>query len=176
MKNLLLFTIIITTGLLSSCSDSRREGCTDPLALNYESFADYDDRSCVFEADLVFYYDNQTANELNLLGFDRLDYYIEESPGIFSWIGSEYPNPILGFIAAGAPNCYEDTYVTYPALWHTNNIEPYRYQVYGVHINVVAGVIFETETKIDEYLINLPASSCTAFPVRFLTMRGNLES
>ena len=66
MRNLLILTGIIAIGFLSSCSsDSRKEGCTDPIATNYQSFADYDNGSCFYNADIVFWYDAITANEDN---------------------------------------------------------------------------------------------------------------
>ena len=47
MKNIFLFLSIIL--ILNSCGvDSRSEGCTDPAATNYDSFADYDDGSCLY--------------------------------------------------------------------------------------------------------------------------------
>ena len=46
MKKILLLSALAI--LLNSCSDSRSEGCTDPGALNYESYADYEDGSCTY--------------------------------------------------------------------------------------------------------------------------------
>ena len=46
MKKILLFSVLSI--FLNSCSDSRHEGCTDPGALNYESYADYDDGTCIY--------------------------------------------------------------------------------------------------------------------------------
>ena len=46
MKKILLFSVLAI--FFNSCSDSRSEGCTDPGALNYESYADYDDGTCIY--------------------------------------------------------------------------------------------------------------------------------
>ena len=46
IKKLLLFSAIVI--FLSSCRDSRSRGCIDPTAINFESFADYDDGSCIY--------------------------------------------------------------------------------------------------------------------------------
>ena len=139
MKKILLFSILAI--FLNSCSDSRSRGCTDPAAINFESWADYDDGSCVFEADVVFFYDVITANELNAVEFDRLDFYIEGAPGTYEFVGSEYPT----FIYGGTPNCYEETYVTTPITWSGSYSADINYMVYGIH---EVGIL-ELETESD---------------------------
>ena len=168
MKNILLLLSISI--FISSCSsDSRSEGCTDPYAINYESFSDYDDGSCNYTADVVFFYDAITANELNIVGFDRLDYYIEETPGTFISIGEE--SPIPAFIYAGTPNCYEQTYVTTAIVWYNVDNTIINYQVYGITYVNILGLITEVETLVDEYSFNLYANECAAVPIRFLTKK-----
>ena len=169
MKKILLFSAL--TIFFSSCSDNRNRGCTDPTSINFESWADYDDGSCLFEADIVFFYDNITANELNfysdlLLGaIDRLDYYIEETPGTFIHIGSEYPTPL--YMYAGVPNCYEATYITETIQWYNHNNTVINYIVYGIH---EVGLL-EFETIVDEYSFTLYTNECAAVPIRFLTKK-----
>jgi hypothetical protein len=167
MKKKLIFISIIA--LFGSCSDSRNNGCTDPYAVNFESFADYEDGSCVYTADVVFFYDAIAANELNaytdlLWGpIDRLDYYIEDSPGTYVFVGSEYPSP--AFVYTGVPNCYESTYITTPIEWSNLDNTNINYIVYGVH----EALLGELETIVDEYSFNLYANECAAVPIRFLT-------
>ena len=167
MKKILLFSILAI--FLNSCSDSRSTGCTDPYAYNYESFADYDDGNCIYTADVVFFYDAITANELNIVGFDRLDYYIEETPGTFINIGNEYPAP--SFIYAGIPNCYEQTYVTEAIEWYSAGNTIINYLVYGITYVNILGLITEVETLVDEYSFDLYANECAAVPIRFLTKK-----
>ncbi|MBG65768.1 MAG: hypothetical protein CMP73_03820 [Flavobacteriales bacterium] len=167
MKNLIIPVFLL---FFISCSDSRSGGCIDVAAVNYENWADFDDGSCNYIADVVFFYDAITANELNLLGYDRLDYYIEETPGTFIFIDSEYPSN-NGFIAAGIPNCYEDTYVTTPITWFDNGLTTINYQVYGVNITSLLGIPIETETLVDEYSFDLLANECAAAQIRFLSKR-----
>ena len=162
MKKILLLSTLAL--FLNSCSDSRSEGCTDSYAVNYESFADYDDGSCDYIADVVFFYDAITANELNAAEFDRLDSYIEFSPGTYTFIGSEDPT----FIAAGIPQCYESTYVTTDITWSGSYNANINYMVYGIHD---IGILGELETEVDLYSFNLGANECAAVPIRFITKK-----
>tara|TARA_X000000368_G_scaffold414970_1_gene405830 strand:- start:88 stop:588 length:501 start_codon:yes stop_codon:yes gene_type:complete len=165
MKKLLLLSSLAI--FFNSCSDSRYEGCTDPQAINYKSFADYDDGSCDYIADVVFFYDAITANELNswtdiIYGdIDRLDYYIEEQ-----FVGSEYPGG-NGFVYAGIPNCYEATYVTEELLWGNNNNTLVNYRVEGIHIALLANLI----TIIDEDSFVLGANQCAAVQAYFISKK-----
>ena len=92
MKKLICISIFSAL-IFSACENSKTGGCIDPLAINYERWADFDDGSCTYEADVVFFYDAITANELNVIGFDRLDFYIEEEPGTFILVGNEASAP-----------------------------------------------------------------------------------
>ena len=47
MKKLLLFLLVSI--VFFSCSEIQTGGCTDILAYNYESFADFDDGTCIYE-------------------------------------------------------------------------------------------------------------------------------
>ena len=46
MKKILLLSALAI--LFNSCSEIETPGCIDPAAYNYESFADYDDGSCLY--------------------------------------------------------------------------------------------------------------------------------
>ena len=165
MNKLVLITSIVTLSL-ASCMERANiiDGCTDPAAINYDNNINYDDGSCTFQADVVFFYDIITANELNAAEFDRLDFYIEGNPGSYEWVGSESPN----FIYGGIPNCYEATYVTTPITWSGSYSADINYMVYGIHD---IGILGELETEVDLYSFNLGANECAAVPIRFLSKK-----
>ena len=167
MKNIILLSFLAV--FLNSCSDSRSVGCIDPYAGNYEPYADYDNGSCIYTSDVVFFYDAQTASELNFLAFDRLDYYIEETAGIFINIG--YELPMQSFISAGTPNCFEQTYVTSPIEWYSANNTIINYLVYGITYVNILGLITEVETLVVEYSFDLYANECAAVPIRYITKK-----
>ncbi len=60
----------------SSC---QKEGCTDKPAANYDQKAKTDDGTCVYEADLVFWFDSDTKTILTSSGVTSLHYYLDET-------------------------------------------------------------------------------------------------
>ena len=152
MKYLLL--LIVTVSLLSSCGDSRRNGCTDPYAINYESFADYDDGSCLYVVGctdpVADNYDFDAVLEpLNSCTYSaNLVYYLDYSASqyMLNWGISEYTfydsyNDYIGFITndfywTNPPNCIPQTdgsTLTATLYWdgnYDNNLGAFSWQAY----------------------------------------------
>ena len=76
-KILLILTISILT--LESCMERTViiDGCTDPVAINYNFNSDYDNGSCIYISDIVFYEDVAAAIYFDILGVKWLDLSID---------------------------------------------------------------------------------------------------
>ncbi len=109
--------------LFYSCSD-RTGGCTDPIAENYESFADFDDGSCLYIAGctdpLALNYDpDATLEEINECLYScEIVWYLTKSASDFMLLNGvdsydfylKYENNSFGFIEnnfwfTSAPDC-----------------------------------------------------------------------
>ncbi len=55
----------------------KNEGCTDSDAENYIQKAKTDDGTCVYEANLVFWFDNNTKTIMTSSGVTSLHYYLD---------------------------------------------------------------------------------------------------
>ncbi|HJN63398.1 MAG TPA: hypothetical protein QGG91_01645 [Flavobacteriales bacterium] len=92
-----IFVTILTALIFSACKETETGGCIDASAINYESWADYDDGSCLYqcddpyatnynvttnypiceyEADVVFYLDVPAAVYFTNEGIPFLDVYV----------------------------------------------------------------------------------------------------
>ena len=127
----LIYVTILSALTFSACEKSKTGGCIDPAAYNYESFADYDDGSCLYECndpyatnylvttnypvckyegDVVFYLDGVAAQEFTNAGITFLDVYVGND-----WAGSMLTNVgFNGTVLCTDPDP-EPVYFTY--LW-----------------------------------------------------------
>ena len=141
MKRINLIVLACIAIVFSSCDSSIR-GCTDTFAINYDNYADYDDGSCVFEVDVVFALDANSAAYLNADEFaTEVAYYIDGD-----YIGSDIWNSNIGFPFAipgiSEPNCYETGYVSFTYSWSGSNNTTFFYQA------IPNGGIFEWEDNV----------------------------
>lgn len=76
MKNIFTLSLAVVTAL-ASFTGCKKEGCNDPDATNYDVDADKDDGSCIFEGSVVFWYNAATADFMQSLGVDELNFYVD---------------------------------------------------------------------------------------------------
>ena len=158
MKNILLLLSISI--FISSCSsDSRSEGCTDPYAINYQSYADYDDGSCIYEVDVVFALDGNASAYLNADDdATEVAYYIDNDTypvGVDTW------NSITGFPFAiptiNPPACYQMGYTSFTYSWTGSKSTTFYYEA------IPNGGIFEFVGNMVIYNSDL----CIYIPIEF---------
>ena len=150
MKKILILSTVIL--FFNSCSDSRSEGCTDPGALNYESYADYEDGSCTYGCTdlLADNYNPYAIDEsLNICEYStNLVYYLDYSASqyMLNWGISYYEfydsyNDNIGYISndyfwTSPPNCIpqaDGSTLTATLFWvgnYNNNLGTFSWQAY----------------------------------------------
>lgn len=70
-----LFLVALTlVGALFSC---KKEGCTEPFAVNYSDDAEKDDGSCVFEGRVMVWFNSVTATDLVNASIPNVDIVID---------------------------------------------------------------------------------------------------
>lgn len=99
MKKALLAILLV--GSLISC---KKEGCTDPVAVNYSDEAKKDDNSCDYETKVKFWFDQSTAEFLQGDGAEILYYYVNDE-----LIGSNAANVYFD----SAPTCSQGGVITH---------------------------------------------------------------
>lgn len=62
--------------VLAGC---KKEGCTNPDAVNYSEDAGKDDGTCTFEGSAVFWYGQNTSTQLSNDGAITLTYYVNDN-------------------------------------------------------------------------------------------------
>ena len=140
-----IISFVIITTLLSSCgSDIQIRGCTDPIAENYESSADYDNGSCIYEVDIVFALDANSAAYLNEDDYaTEVAYYIDND---ITAIGVDYWNPGTGFPFAipgvNEPFCYQPGYTSFSYSWIGSDNTIFSYEA------IPDGGIFQWEGDV----------------------------
>ena len=102
-----------------SCRHESEIGCKDPAAVNYNSEAEVEDNSCIFEGDVVFYYTEDVSVFYQADGADTIFFYLNQE--------------LIGFVPSTvfwneAPNCFDVGSVgaTYNLGSNTSGLIPYR--------------------------------------------------
>ncbi|WP_107039293.1 hypothetical protein [Brumimicrobium mesophilum] len=115
---LLSLGLLLSGGILfSSC---KKEGCTNPVAENYDAKAKTSDKSCTYSVDVVFWFDEVTSQALMGSGIDKLKFYLNEEN-----IGTSNTD----IFWEEAPKCDEGGSIRFTKTLEKASFEPFYYYV-----------------------------------------------
>ena len=117
MKKILLFSFVAI--LFNSC-DIESGGCIDYNAVNYESYADFDDGSCLYTSDVVFYEDVAAAVYFNMQGVEWLDLSVNGQ-----YIGTLDATLGLTYV----PDCLEPDAITFSVDWEDMSSSSFNWTI-----------------------------------------------
>lgn len=117
IKFLSLGLLIIGTTIFTSCG---KKGCTDPDAENYCENCKKEDNTCTFKGQIVFWYNQATADSLLNDGATALTYYVD---------GAVAGSSAASVYWTGAPNCDQSGSVTVSKDLGTVKNKSYSYSV-----------------------------------------------
>jgi hypothetical protein len=148
--NSIFFCIILLTGLFLSDSCKKNDkirGCTDKDSQNYNPSAQQDDGSCLYEGQVVFWYDQTASAGLVADGATALTFYLNTQV-----IGSSATTVYW----ATAPDCGQDGSITV-----TEDLGKVKTHAYALSVQDQTGHEYWTST------VNVDANTCLQFQLQW---------
>ena len=124
----LFFVLTVSVALFQLSSCAKKEGCTDLSAKNYNSEAEEDDGSCNYEASIVLWMTQTTAQNFDNAGITSLTYRLD---GVI--VGSSGTN----VYSNSAPECGANGFVTINKNLGSEKTGVYAYTVTDNNGNTV---------------------------------------
>ncbi len=115
----IVMLLAVTATTFNSCKKAKVKGCMNSSATNYKSDAEEDDGSCSYTGNIVFWYDQSTANVLSSAGVTGVYYYLDGS------LAGSSANVWF----ATAPSCGGNGTVTVSKTWRANPASGSNYSI-----------------------------------------------
>jgi len=77
MKKIKLINLAVLTLAVLTFGSCKKEGCTDTDATNFNESAKKDDNSCQYEGRMIFWYNQEIAQEFSELEVASLKFYLD---------------------------------------------------------------------------------------------------
>lgn len=138
-------TLIMATLFTTSCT--KKQGCTDPDADNYDVTAEVYDGSCNFSGRVVFWYNETAAAGLVIAGITSLTYYLD---GVI--VGSSAPSVYW----TCSPECGQTGSITVNKDLGSVKSRPYTFRVEDQY-----------NIAVWDDIINFEANTCIKFELRW---------
>jgi hypothetical protein len=137
-------TLIMGLSSTNSCKkDSKIKGCMDKDSKNYQTTAQVDDGSCLYEGDIVIWYDQTASTGLVADGATALTFYLS---------GQVIGSSATSVYWVVAPVCGQNGSIT-----ATEDLGKVKTHAYTLSVKDQTGFEYWNET------LNIDANTCTQF-------------